>query len=93
MENKNQKVVKNNNSGGRVTETQIKTMFQECETWADANKVIDLMSVDQVIAMKNALNEVDKYTELTMRDEFVLSLLEFEIEERAKEGEKNGRRK
>jgi len=59
MENKNQKVVKNNNSGGRVTETQIKfsswieDILRELNS---ANRVISLQ-ISRIENIKRKMSE------------------------------------
>ena len=89
MENTNKQVAKTNNSGMGVKEMQIKKGFEEAKTWADANKVIARMSVNQVIEMRNALETTSKYSDLDMRQDFILTLLKHEVEERARKQEAN----
>ncbi len=72
-----------------VTETQIKKGFEKAKTWADANKVIAKMSVNQVIEMRDALETTSKYSGLDMRQDFILTLLKYEVENRARKQEDN----
>lgn len=85
MENTKKTAGKTATEGVGLTETQtIKARIHQAKTWGDGQEIVDSFTGEQLLEFRDALQIVNDNFGLTMRDEFMLSLIKHKIDERAR---------